>query len=115
MAFVLKGRFSASVCSDCEVLLEGSLVRLYAAEADPSLAQRAAADPRHTMAILDDDAVAQRAGRLLGEGEIGAGGAFSVELGEGYEGGALDVDVYCGTIAGHHPPRPLQLSVTTVG
>src|SRR5207248_8718803 len=31
-----------------------------------------------------------------------------------YTGGALDVDLYCGTVGGRVPPWPLQVGITTL-
>ncbi len=113
MAYTLKGRLVAYTCDDCDLFLEGTIVRLYDAKLDETLVHRAAADPNQTLHLLDDDAVTAKAGALLATSTVGADGTFTVALPEGYGGGALDIDLYCGTVAGHVPPRPRQVAVTT--
>jgi hypothetical protein len=120
MSFTLRGVLSASVCEDCPISLEGAVVRVYATLPDQGVTARAAADPRHTFRLFhhagaEDQAALQTAhGALLGEAAIGADGAYSVELGGSYGGDAVDVDLYCGTLNGHVPPRPTQVALTTV-
>ena len=120
MSFTLRGVLSASVCEDCLISLEGAVVRVYATLPDQSVTARAAADPRHTFRLFHhDDAGDQAAldtahGALLGEAAIGADGGYSVELAASYGGDAVDIDLYCGTLSGHVPPRPTQVALTTL-
>jgi len=120
MSFTLRGVLSASVCEDCLISLEGAVVRVYATLPDQSVTARAAADPRHTFRLFHhDDAGDQAAldtahGALLGEAAIGADGGYSVELAASYGGDAGDIDLYCGTLSGHVPPRPTQVALTTL-
>jgi len=120
MSFTLRGVLSASACEDCPIVLEGATVRVYAAVPDQGVTARAAADPRHTFRIFhhkddgDQAALESAHGPLLGEAVIGTGGTYAVELAGSYDGGAVDVDLYCGTVSGHVPPRPGQLALTTL-
>ncbi len=120
MPFTLKGNLSALGCEDCPISLAGATVRLYASLPDPSETHRAAADPRHTFRLFHHaDAEAQAAlaashGPQIGEAVIDETGAYSVPLASDYQGGALDVDLYCGTVAGHVAAHPTQMSLTTL-
>jgi hypothetical protein len=121
MSFTLRGVLSASVCQDCYISLEGVTVRVYATLPDQGVAARAAADPRHTFRIFHHADAAEQAaateaahGALLGEAIIGADGSYAVELAGSYGGDAVDLDLYCGTVGGHVPPRPSQVALTTL-
>jgi len=114
LPYIIRGSITARTCDDCIDDLEGATVRFYRTSDDPTLPGRAAAAVKHTTFPRTEDELGQLEGRLLGEATVAAGGTFTVELGEGYDGGAVDVDLYCGTLAGHVPPRPRQLAVTTV-
>src|SRR6266487_3370647 len=116
MSFTLRGVLSASVCEDCPISLAGAAVRVYATLPNQGVTARAAADPRHTFRLFhhagDEDRAALEAahGELLGEAIIGADGAYTVELAASYGGDAVDIDLYCGTVSGHVPPRPTQVA-----
>jgi hypothetical protein len=120
MSFTLRGVLSASVCEDCPISLEGAVVRIYATLPDQGVTARAAADPRHTFRLFhhadsgDQAALEAAHGALLGEAAIGADGGYSVELAGSYAGDAVDIDLYCGTLSGHVPPRPVQVALTTL-
>ncbi len=120
MSFTLRGVLTASVCEDCLISLAGATVRVYATVPDQGVTARAAADPRHTFRLFhhasaEDQAALDTAhGELLGEAVIGADGSYAIELAPSYGGDAVDVDVYCGTLAGHVPPRPTQVTLTTL-
>jgi hypothetical protein len=120
MSFTLRGVLSASVCEDCPISLEGAVVRVYATLPDQGVTARAAADPRHTFRLFhhagaeDQAALGAAHGALLGEAAIGADGSYSVELAGSYGGDAVDIDLYCGTLSGHVPPRPAQMALTTL-
>jgi len=120
MSFTLRGVLSASVCEDCPISLQGAAVRVYATLPNQGVTARAAADPRHTFRLFhhadaEDRAALEAAhGELLGEAIIGADGAYTVELAASYGGDAVDIDLYCGTVSGHVPPRPTQVALTTL-
>ena len=115
MPHTIFGRLNGYLCDDCVEPLEGVVVRFYAADA-PDVTARAAADVKDT-ATLVDAADQGRAARLLGEATVGSDGSFRSTLAESYGGGALDVDLYCGTVPHLKPPKkhvaPVQLHLTT--
>lgn len=120
MSFTLRGVLTASVCEDCVISLADATVRVYATVPGQGVTARAAADPRHTFRLFHHANAEHRAalatahGELLGEAVIGADGSYAVELAASYGGDAVDVDVYCGTLAGHVPPHPVQVTLTTL-
>ena len=114
MSHVISGRLVGLLCDDCWEPLVGATIRLVGATGD-RVSQAAAAEPKHTTTVLEESVATERATSLLGEGVVGQDGAFTIELREGYEGGAFDVDVYCGTMTGHKvPPKPLTFTLTTL-
>jgi hypothetical protein len=117
MTYTVRGHVTGALCDDCLEPLTGVVIRFYAAEASDQVAARAAAPSKDTLEPLDDAAVAAKAGRFVGEATVDASGDFTVALVEGYAGGALDVDYYCGTVPGRplpHGAQPVTLHVTTV-
>lgn len=116
MNYIFKGRLCAYICPECPEPLTDVVVRLYRAT-QPNVTALAVASPKETFAILSDEDVAAKAGRLIAEAKTDAQGNFVFELGEAqkYGGEAFDVDVYCGTVPPGPPgPRPLQFSITTL-
>lgn len=116
MSYIFKGRLCGYICPECPEPLSGVTVRLYRAT-QTNLAALAVANPKDTFAILSDEDVTAKAGRLIAEAKTDAQGNFVFELGEAqkYGGEAFDIDVYCGTVPQHPPgPRPLQFSITTL-
>jgi hypothetical protein len=108
------------ICNECPEPLSNVKVRLYRLRGDQNAVALAVANPKDTLAVQADEAVEAKAQALLAEVETDAEGRFTVELGERnrYNGEAFEVDVYCGTVPrqrpGRIPPKPRQLSVTTV-
>ena len=120
MPFEFRGRLCGILCADCREDLSGVIVRLYRNRPDQGVTGLAVADPKVTLTLLDDDAVAAKAGSLIAETETQQDGSFSFQLGpdQRYEGGPFEVDVYCGTVPhrkpSRTPPRPVQFSITTL-
>lgn len=120
MQFEFRGNLCAYLCRDCEEVLSNVKVRLYRNRKDQNITALSVADANDTLAILDEDAVKAKASSLIAETETDADGNFSFQLGadQGYEGGAFEVDVYCGTVPHRKetpkPPKPLQFSITTL-
>ena len=118
--FTFKGRLCGTICPDCPEPLSQVKVRLYRLREDQNATALAVANPKETLAVLSDEEVKAKAQSLLAEVETDAEGRFSFELGErqGYGGEAFEVDIYCGTvphrIPKRNPPKPRQLSLTTV-
>ncbi|MBV9772518.1 MAG: hypothetical protein JO040_01125 [Gemmatimonadetes bacterium] len=106
MSYIIRGTLRGFLCSDCVEPLSGMTLRLYPIRQDPGTKPGDPEDPKRTFAVLDQDAVKAR-GPLLGEGKTDEAGRFSIEIGDsrGYDGGALEVDLYCGNVP-HHPGPP---------
>lgn len=120
MSYIFKGRLCGYLCGECFEPLAKLKVRLYSAAKDDSVTARAVANPKDTFAILTDAEVEAKKSRLLGEFETNDAGEFVAEMDDklGYDGGAFEVDVYCGTVPGlkppPHPPEPLQFTLTVL-
>jgi hypothetical protein len=120
MPFEFRGRLCGFLCADCQEDLAGVKVRLYRNRRDQNVTGLSVANPKDTLAIVDDDAVKAKASSLIAEADTGPDGSFAFQLGpdQKYEGGAFEVDVYCGTVPRRkrspNPPRPLQFSITTL-
>ena len=120
MAFIFKGQLCGLICAECPEPLANVKIRLYRSDAQEDVTARAVANAKETFAILDDQTVKAKEGRLLAEAETDADGNFNFELSERnkYQGGPFEIDVVCGTVPrlkpGKNPPPPIQFSVTTV-
>jgi len=119
MPYTFLGRLCGYLCDECDEPLSNVTVRLYRAAADQSLASRAAASPKDTLALLDDQAVEAKAESLLAEAETDEDGGFEFQLEDGaYEGGPVEVDVLCRTVPGgeaaEHAAEPIAFSITTL-
>jgi hypothetical protein len=116
MSYVFTGRLCGWLCADCQEPLSGISIRLYPVSTEGNVVARAVADPKDTVRILDDERAANRP-PLLGEATVDEQGNFRVELARGYDGGAFDVDLYCGNVPRHIPPKPrkpVQVALTTL-
>lgn len=116
--YIFRGSLCGTLCGECWEPLARVKVRLYSLRPEQDAARLAVADPKSTLAVLDEAQVAAKASSLLGEFDTDDAGNFTAELGDGYDGGAFEIDVYCGTVP-HMPPRPhlpepLQFSITTL-
>ena len=120
MSHVFKGQLCGLICTDCREALSDVIVRLYRVREGENIAALAVASAKDTAAILSDDDVGGKAGRLIAETKTDADGRFSFELGEReqYAGEAFEVDVYCASVprmkAGAEETRPLQFTITTL-
>jgi len=117
MKYTLRGRLCGYICADCREWLSDVVVRIYRAEGD-QIVSRAAASPKETFGIVAEDDASKKKKRLLAEAKTDEEGRFTIELERGYEGGAVEVDVYCATVPRRKPtrsePEPLQFSITTL-
>ena len=109
------GRLRGDLCGDCHEPLAGMVVRLYLAGSTDG--GRSTGETAEAPQILDDSMIKSRAGRLLVEATTYQDGWFAATLPEQrYDGGAIDVDVYCRTVPGLERPRgkqnPVQVHVT---
>src|SRR5438034_1442016 len=120
MPYTLLGRLCGYLCDDCDEPLSGVTVRLYRTHGDQPVAARAAASPKDTLALLDDQAVEAKAELLLAEAETDADGAFRFDLdNDAYDGGPVEVDVLCRTVPGGEAAedeagQPVAFSITTL-
>lgn len=124
MAYTLSGRLHGQLAHDFHEPLSGVLVRLYRPaepwrEADGGTAGGAATAValKQKVALHTEEQVAVRAQRMVGEVRVDADGAYRVELGRGYEGEPLEVDLRCETVPGlRGEPRrePVQFTVATL-
>ena len=118
--YIFKGRLCGYICPDCPEALSNVSVRLYRHADDRPISALAAASPKDTFAILSDSQAKAKQSLLIAEVESDEDGRFTFDLGEkqGYEGGAFEIDVYCGSVPHQippkKPPKPLQFSITTL-
>ncbi|HEX8353653.1 MAG TPA: hypothetical protein VF611_12180 [Pyrinomonadaceae bacterium] len=122
MPYIFKGRLCGYICDECPEPLSRVTVRLYRVADDRNVTALAVASPKDTFSILGDDEAGEKKSRLIAEAETDERGNFSFELGEKqrYEGGAFEMDVYCGNVPprlkprNDPPPPPVQFSITTL-
>ncbi len=120
MSFTFRGSLCGRLCSECLEQLFDVTVRLYRNRSDQNVTALAVAGPNDTLALLTDEQVKSKASQLIAETKTDANGNFSFTLDrkQKYDGGAFEVDVYCGTVphrkAGRKQPPPRQFSITTL-
>lgn len=117
MKYLFRGRLRASLCAECLETLSEVKVRLYKPRSDQDVTALAVASPKDTLAILNDDQLNEKGRFLLAETTTDAEGRFSFSLDDkNYDGGAFEVDVYCGTVPYRKLlpplPPPRQFTVT---
>lgn len=115
-----KGRLCGLLCKECSEPLAGATLRLYRPAQTPELVANAVAAPKDTIALLDEDALRGKAARFITETTLDADGRFDIVLDDDvkYDGGAFEIDVYCGTVPHQKlppvPPKPRQFALTTL-
>ena len=120
MSYVFRGNLCGWLCAECREELSDVTLRLYRNRPDQNVTALAVASPNDTLALLTDEQVKTKASQLIAEAKTDANGNFSFTLGreQKYEGGAFEVDVYCGTVPRRIPGRkavqPRQFSITTL-
>jgi hypothetical protein len=120
MKYIFRGRLCGYVCKDCVDWLSRVRVRLYRLPKQVNVTALAVAHPKETFRLLTDDEVREKQSRLIAEIDTDDAGNFVFELGERdkYDGGAFEIDVYCGSVPHGVPPTPppppVQASITTV-
>jgi hypothetical protein len=118
-SYVFKGRLCGYICPECPEPLSNVRVRLYRPADAKQVSALAAAEPKETFALLSDREAKAKQSSLIAEVDTDEQGAFEVDLDKkNYDGGAFEIDVYCGTVPHQIPPRkkpkPLQFSITTL-
>ena len=120
MSYVFRGKLCGWFCGECREDLSDVTVRLYRNRPDQNITALAVASPNDTLALVTEDQVKVKSGQLIAEARTDASGNFSFTLGgdQKYQGGAFEVDVYCGTVPHRVPGRkqvqPRQFSITTL-
>src|SRR5205823_10382551 len=110
MAYIFRGRLCGYICEECWEPISRVKVRLYRVREDQNTIARAVASPKDTFSILDEAQVREKESLLIAEADTDDAGNFSFSLGDDqkYGGEAFEVDVYCGTVPPHLPPRREQ-------
>lgn len=118
--YLFKGRLCGLICKECSEPLAGAKLRLYRPSQTQDVVSLAVAHPKDTLALLEDTQLDEKSGRLIAEVELDADGRFEAALGgnDKYDGGAFEIDIYCGTVPRQPPPRvppkPRQFTLTTL-
>jgi len=120
MNFIIKGNLRGLLCSDCELPVTGTSVKIYKPAPDSRETLLAVADAKQTFHQLTADELNAKEKLFIAEGKLQDNGNFEVELGQrsGYDGGALEIDWYCGNSPIKIGPGPkkevsLQFHITT--
>jgi len=120
MNFIIKGNLRGLLCSDCELPVTGTSVKIYKPAPDSRETLLAVADAKQTFHQLTADELNSKEKLFIAEGKLQDNGNFEVELGQrsGYDGGALEIDWYCGNSPIKIGPGPkkevsLQFHITT--
>lgn len=94
-SYQLMLRLCGFVCQDCPEPLKDVTVRLYRATDREDVAALAAAKPKTTFRLLDEEAVAAKEKGLLAEGRTDEAGRVDFGLGgdQDYDGGPVEIDV----------------------
>lgn len=121
MNFIIKGNLRGLLCSDCELPVTGTSVKIYKPAAGRRETLLAVADAKQTFHQASADELKAKEKLFIAEGKLTDNGDFEVDLGErsGYDGGALEVDWYCGSAPIKIGPGPkkelsMQFHITTL-
>ncbi len=122
MSYIIKGNLRGLLCSDCEIPVSGTSVKIYKPFDRANETRLAVADAKQTFHQVSDAELKEKEKSLLAEARLQDNGDFVISIDEkaGYDGGALDVDWYCGnTPVKVGPPAPkkdlsLQFHITTL-
>lgn len=117
MSYLFTGKLCGYLCDDCHEPLSRVTVRIYRAEGE-NLDHRVSAKPKETLGVLDEEAIAGKKSRLIGEVATGEDGSFSYDFGNDWSlDNAFEIDVYCETVprSKGEPVRPgRQFTITTL-
>ncbi|WP_295721750.1 hypothetical protein [Mucilaginibacter sp.] len=121
MSFIIKGNLRGLLCSDCEIPISGTSVKVYKPLDRGNETRLAVADAKQTFHQVSDEELKEKEKLFVAEGSLQDNGDFVIQIGDksGYEGGALDVDWYCGNTPIKIGPGPkkdlsLQFHITTL-
>lgn len=119
MSYIIRGALKASLCNDCTIPVTNTSVKLYAADNRENDVITATAATKETFHEVDAESLKQKEKRFLGEAKLNSAGEYSLEIdNKKYQGGAVDIDWYCGTGPVILDPKPsreadLQFHITT--
>jgi len=119
MTYTFRGQFSGAITPAFIEPLAGITVRFYKHRGTEYVSSLATIDPKETMTVLVQDAIAAKASALLAETKTDEAGKFVLNLHEqtGYRGEALDIDLWLTNVPGRKsqtPSPPVQVALTTM-
>jgi hypothetical protein len=119
MKYLFKGNLAAWICNECRESLSKVKVKLYDVKDRPNVTALVAANAKDTLYVDSNSQLLERKSLLLGEGTTDENGFFSVQLDEKkYQGGAVEIAVYCESVPGQkenkEKPKPVEFVITTV-
>jgi len=121
MNYIIKGNLRGLLCSDCELPVAGTSVKVYRPSDQQNETRLAVADPKQTFHQVNDDELKAKERLFITQSDVQENGDFTIEIDggkSGYEGGSIDVDWYCGNVPFRIPiPKKdpvLQFHITTL-
>ncbi|MDB5147117.1 MAG: hypothetical protein JWQ57_1137 [Mucilaginibacter sp.] len=121
MNYIIKGNLRGLLCSDCELPVAGTSVKVYRPSDQQNETRLAVADPKQTFHQVNDEELKAKELLFITQADVQENGDFSIEIEggkSGYEGGSIDVDWYCGNVPFRVPiPKKnpvLQFHITTL-
>jgi hypothetical protein len=121
MNYIIKGNLRGLLCSDCELPVAGTSVKVYRPSDQQNETRLAVADPKQTFHQVNEDELKAKERLFITQADVQENGDFTIEIDggkSGYEGGSIDVDWYCGNVPFKIPlPKKdpvLQFHITTL-
>jgi len=121
MNYIIKGNLRGLLCSDCELPVAGTSVKVYRPSDQQNETRLAVADPKQTFHQVTDEELKAKERLFITQTDVQENGDFTIEIDggkSGYEGGSIDVDWYCGNVPFKIPlPKKdpvLQFHITTL-
>ncbi|WP_121808148.1 transthyretin-like family protein [Mucilaginibacter kameinonensis] len=121
MNYIIKGNLRGLLCSDCELPVAGTSVKVYRPSDQQNETRLAVADPKQTFHQVNDEELTAKERLFITQADVQENGDFTIEIDgakAGYEGGSIDVDWYCGNVPFKIPlPKKgplLQFHITTL-
>ncbi len=120
MSYILKGSLKGAFCNDCIYPVTNTSIKVYKPMDAATTTALASAAIKETFHQVPEADLKAKQKLLLGEGALNQNGEFEVVINEkGYDGGAVDIDWYCGNSPIPIGPRPkkeenLQFHITTL-
>ncbi len=121
MNYIIKGNLRGLLCSDCELPVAGTSVKVYRPSDQQNETRLAVADPKQTFHQVTGEELKAKERLFITQADVQENGDFAIEIDgakSGYEGGSIDVDWYCGNVPFKIPlPKNeplLQFHITTL-